>query len=185
MRGFLALVLVLGATATGCSISQDEEMKPRPARTSTITRPAVPQRAVPSDVPVPHRTDTGIAASARSWAQGSVLHVGGRRIDVAPMHVDAWVVVRGGVYFLDDGRLWLTDLFHVRDTGLSDVERLEVTPDRSRVVVRFSGRSRPTAYAFDTRTGSRVEPGGLQTSLAQHPGEGPRNGPTEGGTGRG
>ncbi len=170
MKPLLALAFVLAAA--GCSISEDEEMRPRPTHTVTGTQSALPRRAVPARVPVPGADAPPIGPGTRPWVRGSVLHVADREVDVAPLRVDAWVVVPGGIYFLDGDKLWLTDLSRVRDTGLDDVERLETTPDGSRVVVRFGGPGRPTAYAFDTRSGDRVAPGGLDTLPARRPGPG-------------
>jgi hypothetical protein len=161
----LALALLASALVgllSGCTISKDEEMQPRAPRTSLRTQQAAPQRALPERIPVAAGA-AGFGPGSRSWARGSLLSVAGRRVDVTPLRVDAWVVVPGGVYFLDGHKLWFTDLSRIRDTGLDDVVRLAATPDGGRVVVRFDGPARPTSYAFGTRSGEPVAPRSLRT----------------------
>lgn len=176
MRRLLALALLASAlvgSLSGCTISDDEEMQPRATRTSLRTQAPVPQRALPAHVPVAPSAGDGAAAigpGSPTSARGSMLTVAGRRVDVSPLRVAAWVVVAGGVYFLDGQKLWFTDLSRVRDTGLDDVVRLASTPDGGRVVVRFGGPARPTSYAFDTRSGEPVAPRDIHTVPAHRPG---------------
>lgn len=166
----LAAVGCMLLLATGCALSEDEEMRPRTVRTRVETQAPTPLRALPARIPAPGPdAPADVGPGSHTRVDGAVLVVDDRRVDLAPMRAQAWVVVPGGVYFVDGGTLWFTDLDRVRDTGLAQVQRLETTPDRSRVRVRFSGSAEPSAYAFDTGTGARVEPEGLDTVPAERP----------------
>ena len=81
-----------------------------------------------------------------------MLHVGDRQVDLAPVEVDAFVVVHGGVFVLGGGELWFTDLARLRGTAQTEVTDVQVTAaaDRLEVVDERSGatpRARPTTPA--------------------------------------
>ncbi len=93
----------------GLHLSQDEEMRPRPAHPRTATPPVAPHRPCPPASRCPtsrwlrHRPD------ARSWraAARSTWAGPGRPQPTARGRLGR---LDGGVYFLDGRRLWLTDL---------------------------------------------------------------------------
>ncbi len=149
----LLLAVVLGAS--GCAVAQDDELAPRPTRTVTVT--PTPDAAVPRSVPVGRGA---VSPDDVVWAQGTSLHVGDRVVDLSPVQTESLAVVAGGVYLLDDGRLWLTDLARVRDTGLTDVTGLAVTADRARLLVTRAERAGAATYAFTVRTGRRAPSAG-------------------------
>lgn len=141
---------------SGCTLGEDDEMVP-PTRTVTAT-PSPATTAVPSSVPV----GQGAVSSADVvWAQGNVLHVGGRDIDLSPVGIEAFVVVPGGVFVVNSGELWFTDLSRLRGTGLTGVTSLGVTADGSRLLVTGEPSGAEATYAFDTGTGRAVRSDGL------------------------
>lgn len=146
-----ALLAVVGA---GCSVgTADDETTPAPRRTVVVTpsQQASPQPAVPTSVPPAHG---GVGPGDVVWVQGSVLHVGSDAWDLAPRSVDSFVVVRGGVYFIDGGGLWFTDTVTVKDTGVVGATGLSTDAAGTGLLVAGAGRTR----AFDVRTGARVAP---------------------------
>ncbi len=144
-----AAVLVL---VSGCTVAQDDEMVP-PTRTVTASpSPATPE--IPSTVPVGRGR---VEVTDAVWAEGRSLHVGTREVDLAPLSIDSLVVVPGGVYFLDGGRLWFTDLVRARDTGLTGVTRLWTTRTGDAIGVEVGGAA-PTVAGFDAGTGSSLPP---------------------------
>lgn len=157
----LGAVLVLGS---GCQISEDDEMV-QPTRTITASPSAAPT-AAPDSVPVGHGP---VSTDDVVWSQGSALHVGDRTVDLAPVTIESFVVVPGGVFLLASGELWLTDLTRLRGTGITDVTALGVTADASRVLVTAAG----SAYAYDTISGRGVGPQGLEPLSAQRRIDGP------------
>ncbi len=144
-----ALALVTG----GCTIGTDDEMAPPPTRTITATPSASPPPA-PASVPVGH---ADVSPTDVVWAQASVLHVERRSVDLAPVNVEAFVVVPGGVFVLSEGRLWFTDLSRLRATGQTGVVGLKVNPDASRLVVTAVESADQVDHAYATATGNAVE----------------------------
>jgi hypothetical protein len=147
------LVAVLVALTTGCEVGQDDERAGPPRRTITAS-PSPDVTAAPTVVPV---GEGKVSPADVVWAQGNVLHVEKRTIDLAPVGIDALVVVRGGVFVLSSGELWFTDLTRLRGTGLTDVTGLGVTADAHRILVSGQQGGVATAYGFDTRTGQAVD----------------------------
>ena len=117
----VAAVLVL---TTGCELGQDDEMVP-PTRTVTAS-PSPDTTVAPQTMPV---GQGDVSPTDVVWAQGNVLHVGRRSVDLSPVGIDAFVVVPGGVFVLHMGELWFTDLSRLRGTGLTNVTALGVTAD--------------------------------------------------------
>lgn len=147
----MLLLLVLLAMVAGCSAGEDDDLT-RPPRTAGSPSPRT--AGVPTSVPVGAGE---VSPSDAVWAQDNELHIASTVIDVSPLRIDSFVVVRGGVYLVDDGRLWFTDLSRARDTGLTGVTRLSVTRDDSVVRVELSAGSPPaTAVAFAAGDGSSV-----------------------------
>jgi len=141
--------------ATGCRAGADDEMVP-PTRTITAS-PSPPTVTAPTRVPVGHGK---VSTSSVVWAQENTLHVGARRFDLSPRRVDSFVVVRGGVFFVDRGTVWFTDLARVRDTGLRSVTRLTTTRDHSAMRVEMSAGSGPSSvHAYDVLDGASTSPG--------------------------
>jgi hypothetical protein len=147
------LVAVLVALTTGCEVGQDDERAAPPRRTITAS-PSPDVTVAPTAVPV---GEGKVAPDDVVWAQGSVLHVGRRSIDLSPVGIDAFVVVRGGVFVLSSGELWFTDLTRLRGTGLTGVTGLGVTADARAILVSAEQGGAATAYGFDTRTGQSVD----------------------------
>ena len=159
---FLAVAGVAAWLVTGRLGGSDDETSPvRPTGTVTVApRPtgSVATAGVPDRIP---RATGSLRPDGRDevvWVEGSVLHVGTRSWDLAPRSVEAFVPVRGAVFFLDAGRLWTTDTRVVRDTGVGgpDLPATDLVTDRDgrHVRVTVSGRQR----AWDVRTGRAVPP---------------------------
>lgn len=144
----LALVLLL---ASGCQVGDDDEMVP-PTRTVTAS-PSPEVTAVPSTIAFGHGK---VSPSDAVWTQDSTLHVGVREWDLAPHRVDSFVVVSGGVYFVDRGQVWFTDLLRVRDTGLRGATVLSRNESGTAIRVELTGPS--SVQAYDTRNGASVSP---------------------------
>lgn len=153
------LALVAGSllASTGCQVGQDEEMAPPPRRTVTVT-PSVS----PAPVAVPARIPVGRGAVDPTdvvWVQGSVLHVGKDAWDLTPRRVSSFVVSDGGVYFLDGGKLWFTDLARVRDTGVTGGQDLAAAYDGRAIRVGVApAAGRAVRHGYETTTGAQVPP---------------------------
>ena len=148
------LVALLVTLTSGCELAQDDEMAPKPTR--TVTRSPSPQvsASVPTSVPT---GEGDVSPSWVVWAQGSKLHFGTRQVDVAPLRIDSFVVVPGGVFFVSMGELWFTDLSRARATGLTDVTRVSTTPEADALRVELSTGS-GAEYAYDLDTGEAMPP---------------------------
>lgn len=136
----------------GCDVGTDDELAPAPTRTVTAT-PSQSLAPAPATVPV---GDGDVSPGDVVWAQGSMLHVGRRQVDLAPVEVQAFVVVHGGVFALADGELWFTDLTRLRGTGQTEVTRLRISADADRLSVTDTRSGRPLEQAYDTRTGKAL-----------------------------
>lgn len=151
-----ALVATLVLAGAGCTSTPDDETTARPTVTTTVTR--APQ---PRPTPIPPVADPP-PTNAVAWAQGSRLHVGTQLADLAPLHVDAFAVTRGGVFVISDHRLWLTDLTRARDTGYRRVRALTVSPDGRYLgfvdlpVLARESHAVAVATVYDTTTGEPV-----------------------------
>jgi len=147
----LLLPALLG-TVTACATGEDDEMA-RPTRTVTATPSTTLPPLAPDTVPVGRgavRPDDVV------WAQGSRLHVDDRVFDLSPRRVEQLVVVPGGVFFVEEGRLWFTDLAMVRDTGLTDVTSIATDAQGDGLVVtRGQGEAREVD-AWNAVTGQAV-----------------------------
>lgn len=149
------MVAVLAVLAAGCAVGAEDDEMATPRR--TVTAPPSPAVTLaPRSLPVGAGP---VSARAVVWSQGSRLNVGRRSVDVSPLGIDAFVVVAGGVYLLDGAELRFTDLSLVRDTGLTGVTGLDVTPDRSRVRVTTTMTGTESAYTYATRSGRLVDGG--------------------------
>ena len=149
------LVALLVTLTSGCELGEDDEMAPKPTR--TVTKSPSPQvsASVPTSVPT---GEGDISPSSVVWAQGSELHFGTRQVDVAPLRIDSFVVVPGGVFFVSQGELWFTDLSRARATGLVDVTRVSTTRDADALRVELSTGS-DAEYAYDLDTGEAMPAG--------------------------
>lgn len=154
MRRLAAAVFaVLMGGTSGCTIVADDEMTPPPSPSATAT-PGTQGAPMPDSVPVGR---AGIARTTPVWAQGSVLHVGDRTLDIAPRRVDAFVVTPGGIYFIDSSEVWFTDLDRVRGTALESVTGIVANADRSRIRVTAAGQGGATGVqGYETRQGKAV-----------------------------
>ena len=159
LAGLLAALLVL---TTGCTLGEDDEMAPPPRR--TVTASPSPQQVAPSSVP----TGEGEVSPADVvWAQGTVLHIGKQTVDLAPVRIDAFVVVPGGVYVVNSGELWFTDLSRLRGTGVTGVTGLGVTEDASRILVSVTKAGVESDHAYDTGTGKAASSDGITPVTAE------------------
>jgi hypothetical protein len=152
----------------GCDVGTDDELAPAPTRTVTAT-PSQSVAPAPATMPV---GDGDVSPADLVWAQGSVLHVGRRQVDLAPAEVEALVVVRGGVFVLADDELWFTDLRRLRGTGQTEVTRLRISADADRLVVTDTRSGHPLEQGYDTRTGRAVR-GAVDTRTPQQLRDGP------------
>lgn len=118
------LVLQLGAA---CERAPDDEMVvPEVTRT---TAPETPKRL--PDLPVGR---AGLKPTDRVLVGGTVIQAGGRVIDVSPMRVDAHVVTPGGIYFVNGGELWFTDLTRIVPTPFKQVRGLQLASGGGQLV---------------------------------------------------
>jgi hypothetical protein len=148
LSGLVGLVLL----ASGCQVSTDDELAPAPTRTVTAT-PSPSLAPAPATVPV---GDGAVSPADIVWAQGSVLHVGQQQVDLAPIDVDAFVVVQGGVFVLADGELWFTDLRRVRGTASTEVTQVRISGDAARLAVTDTRSGHPLVQGYDTKTGKAI-----------------------------
>lgn len=146
------LVAGLVLAATGCEVGTDDEMAPPPTKTVTAT-PSQSVAPAPATVPV---GEGAVSPADVVWAQESVLHVGRKEVDLAPIDIEAFVVVKGGVFVLAEDELWFTDLSRVRGTGLTDVTGLQASADASRLKVVDTMSGQELQQGYDTRTGRAV-----------------------------
>ena len=86
-------------------------------------------------------------------------------MDLSPIGIEAFVVVPGGVYVLNEGELWFTDLSR-SGTGLTDVTGFGVTADGSRILVTVN-TGVETDVAYDTGTGKMVSSEGIMPVTAE------------------
>ena len=148
------LVAVLVMITSGCELSQDDEMAPRP--TKTVTKSAKPGTA--KSTPAPKTLPVGegaITPQSVVWAQESTLHYGTKQVDVSPLRIDSFVVVAGGVFFLSRRELWFTDLSRVRGTGFAGVTRVSTTADGAALRVDL-GTGSGGVHAYDLSTGKSI-----------------------------
>ena len=121
----IVVTLVLSLTLAGCGAADDETV--RPSVTATAS-PTVPTDLV--DLPV----GTGdVSPADRVRARGSVLRIRGREVDLAPLRIDEFAVVDGGVFFRNGTELWFTDLGQATMTGYADVQSLVASTDGRRI----------------------------------------------------
>jgi hypothetical protein len=142
------LVALLVTLTSGCELGEDDEMAPKPTR--TVTKSPAPE--VPASVPT---GEGDVSPSTVVWAQESTLHFGTRQVDVAPLRIDSFVVVPGGVFFVSQSELWFTDLSRVRATGLMGVTRVSTTRDADALRVDLATGS-DAVYAYDLSTGESI-----------------------------
>jgi len=164
LTGLAALCLL----ATGCTPGTDDELAPAPTRTITAT-PSQSVAPAPATVPV---GKGAVSPSDVVWAQGSVLHVGQRQVDLGAVDVDALAVVPGGVFVLAGGELWFTDLRRLRGTAQTQVTQLRVSRGADRLAVTDTRSGRPLVQGYDTRTGRAVR-GAVHTLTPQQLRAGP------------
>ncbi len=164
--GLLAAALVV--LAGGCSTGTDDELAPKPTKTVTAT-PSQSVAPAPATIPV---GDGAVSPSDLVWAQGSVLHVNGKEVDLAPIDIEALVVVPGGVFLLADGEVWFTDLSRVRGTGQTDVTGMQVSVDAGLLQIVDNRSGHPLEQGYDTRTGKAVR-GAVDTQTPEERLRGP------------
>jgi hypothetical protein len=143
---------MLVVLAGGCATGTDDELAPPPTKTVTAT-PSQSVAPAPATVPV---GQGDVSPSDVVWAQHGVLHVGGDQADLAPVDIDAFVVVRGGVFVLAEGELWFTDLARLRGTGQTEVTGVQVNGDASLLNVVDTRGGTEETQGYDTRTGKAV-----------------------------
>jgi hypothetical protein len=151
-----AALLAVGLLVAGCGAPDDETEPP----IATTTLPPAPPTDLP-DLPV----GTGdLGPQSRVRAHGSVLHVDGRSVDLAPLRVGELAIVRGGVFFLNGAELWFTDLRRARATGYADVTSLVASPDGTRLAFLDlqhgpkddDGTPLAISIAYDATTGASL-----------------------------
>jgi hypothetical protein len=149
----LLLAIVLTVSLAACGAPDDEVALP----TVTTTLPPETPRDLP-DLPVGRGN---VGPDDRVRAHDSTLRVNGRVIDLAPMRIDTFVVVEGGVFLLSESELWFTDLTRARATEYGDVRSLVVSADGRRIAFldlqhgpkdRF-GTPLAISIAYDAMTG--------------------------------
>lgn len=148
--------------AGGCTLGDDDEMVP-PTRTVTAS-PSPDTPAAPTAVPV---GSGKVSPDDVVWSQGTVLHVGTRSVDVSPVRIDAFVVVPGGVFVLQDRELWFTDLSRLRGTGLTNLTALGVSADHLQLVLTREEPGGNEKYAFDAATGKPLDSDDVDVATAQ------------------
>jgi hypothetical protein len=159
-RRVLVLLAIVVLLATGCTVGSEDANEPRPTPTPATATPLPAPRTLPVGT-------ADVATDDVVWAQGSVLHVGLKSVDVSPLNIDSLVVVPGGVFFLDRRELWMTDLTRVRPTRVTGVTQLATTLDGGVLrVVSDDGTGGTTTHAWNTRTGAAVPPGSVHTATA-------------------
>ena len=154
--------------AGGCTTGTDDELAPPPTRTVTAT-PSQSLAPAPATIPV---GQGDVSPTDVVWAQGGVLHVDRRQVDLSPTDVEAFVVVPGGVFVLSGGELWFTDLARIRGTGQTDVTRVRTSADADRLEVVDTRSGHPAAQGYDTRTGRAVR-GAVETQTPAERRHGP------------
>jgi hypothetical protein len=123
--GTAVLAGVVAVSLVACGAPDDETVPPV---VTTTVAPEPPTILV--DLPV----GTGdVEPGDRVRARNGVLRVGGRSVDLAPLRVDDFVVVRGGIFFRNGTELWFTDLGRARGTGYTDVRSVVASPDGRRL----------------------------------------------------
>ena len=101
----------------------------------------------------------------------------GDQADLAPVDIDAFVVVHGGVFVLAEGELWFTDLARLRGTGQTDVTGVQVNADGSLLKVVDNRGGTQEMQGYDTRTGKAVRGDGRHPDArAEASGSGPLRG---------
>ncbi len=149
-----AAALLLGVTLLAACQTQPDDELVRPEVTTTLAPelPTLPSLPVGSG-PVRPRDAVSV--------EGSTVTVGSRSVPLAPLRVDDYVVVRGGVFFLNGDELWFTDLSRAQPTGFTDVASLVTSPD-GRVIAFIDHAHGPAdaagtplalSAAYDARTG--------------------------------
>jgi len=121
---FVAVLLAALVLVGGCGAPDDETVRP------TVTTTLPPE--TPTDLPDLPVGSGEIGPGDRVRAHGSTLRVNGRTVDLAPLQVDEYVVVEGGVFFRNETELWFTDLGRARATPYTDVRSLVASPDGHR-----------------------------------------------------
>lgn len=148
------MLLALVVTTSGCRVGADDEMV-APAR--TVTAAPMPQATIaPTSVPV---GDGEVSRSVAVWAQDSTLRFGPEQVSLFPRRIESLVVVQGGVFLLDQGALWFTDLVRVRDTGLRDVTEVAADSDADTLLVTRStapGQTERLAYELENGVATDV-----------------------------
>lgn len=141
----------------GCGDGVDDELPQPPV---TVTASPEPPRSA-SRLPVGRGP---VRPGSEVRVQGSRVVVGGESVDLGPLRVDDWVVVPGGIFFLNQGELWFTDLQRARPTAYQDVSDLDVASggdeltfvDHEHGTPDEDGTPRPLEMRYDTRTGEFV-----------------------------
>lgn len=149
----LAATVLSSGLLSGCQTQPDDELV-RPEVTTTLAPelPGLPSLPVGSG-PVRPSDDVSV--------EGSTVRVGERSVPLAPLRVDAYAVVRGGVFFLNGDELWFTDLSRAQPTGFTDVASLASSPDGRRIAfvdhdhgpADEAGTRLAISAAYDARTG--------------------------------
>ncbi len=149
----LAAALISGLLLSACQTQPDDELV-RPEVTTTLgpELPLLPSLPVGSG---PVRPSDAVTV------EDSTVTVGSRSVPLAPLRVDAYTVVRGGVFFLNGDELWFTDLSRAQPTGFTDVSSLVASRDGRRIAFVDHGHG-PTddagtrlalSAAYDAHTG--------------------------------
>ena len=146
------IVAAVAVLVGGCASGTDDELAPQPTRTITAT-PSQSLAPAPASVPV---GKGDVSPDDSVWAQGSVLHVGRRQVDLEPFEVEALVVVEGGVFVLSGGEVWFTDLSRLRGTGQTQVTGLRTSADARFLEVVDTRSGQPATQAYDTVTGKAI-----------------------------
>lgn len=151
----LALVAVLASgLLMGCERAPDDEMV-----VPSVTETAAPRP--PTDLPGLPVGKADLPAATKVQVSGTVVTAGGRVFDITPMHLDEHVVAPGGIYFLNDGELWFTDLVRVVPTQFMHVRDLTLSADRKQISFidlehgarGKDGQRLPVKVRYDAATG--------------------------------
>lgn len=153
-----ACLLVAAGLLAGCRPGPDDEMVPRPTATHTVL--------VQSAVPLP-RLPVGSAATdpgRRVRPDGGRIQLGGRTLDVSPLHVAVLVGTLGGAFLVADGRLWAAGGPSLRSLPFEQVHGLAVSADgrylglvdRNHGPGPAHGVRQALAVVYDTTTGRPV-----------------------------
>lgn len=147
-RVLLAVGVVLGLLASGCTMQPDDELQPRPTPTVIVT--GEPRQVLPDELALGSDLDFDDAVV---WAVGSRVSVDGDEVELAGLVPEQVLVLDEGLLALADERVWFVAGRRVVGLPLPPTRAMDLSADGTQVVLEVADRSRPVAY---TTAGARV-----------------------------